>query len=281
MLHFSSRLVWACMVAAIPGYVFAAESTEGVVQIDQDAAIAGNITKGDAPGFPVTISEPGSYRLYGNLTVTDPNVTAIQITADGVTLDLNGFSIIGPSLCSGPATTCPAAGKGVGIQATGGEGTGPRGVRVRNGSVRGMGMIGVWLPGEGSAVEKVLAERNAGGGFNVAGTVSDCTAMQNGSFGIDAFTVRDSTAQGNLGDGILLNGTGGVASGNVSAFNGGYGIGAPYSTVTRNTVIGNKGFGISVFCPAAILGNTIFSNEGGNIDASKTGCTQADNAMRQ
>jgi len=144
-----------------------------------------------------------------------------------------------------------------------------------------MGMIGVWLPGEGSVVEKVSAENNAGGGFNVAGTVSDSSAMQNGSFGIAAFTVRDSTAQQNLGDGILLNGTGGVASGNVSAFNGGYGIGAPYSTITRNTVFGNKGFGISVFCPSAILGNTIFSNEAGNIDASKTGCVQANNALRQ
>jgi hypothetical protein len=130
-------------------------------------------------------------------------------------------------------------------------------------------------------VEKVTADSNAGGGFNVAGTVSDSFAMQNGSFGIVATTVRNSTAQQNLGDGILLNGTGGVASGNVSSFNGGYGIGAPYSTVTGNTVIGNKGFGISVFCPSAIRGNTIFSNEAGNIDASKTGCVQTDNALRQ
>jgi len=277
MLHFSwKRLVWACILASLPASIYA---DDGVVLIDQDRAAAGNITKGDAPGFPVTISQPGSYRLSGNLTVPDVNIVAIQITADAVTLDLNGFSIVGPSLCSGPAATCPAAGRGVGIQATGEQGPGPRSVRVRNGSVRGMGM-GVWLTGEGSAVDKVTADINAGGGFNVAGSVSDSRAMQNGSFGIVAYTVRDSTAQQNLGDGILLNGTGGVASGNVSSFNGGYGIGAPYSTVTGNTVIGNKSFGISVFCPSVIVGNTIFSNDAGSIDTSKAGCVQANNATR-
>src|SRR3954463_6871090 len=108
MLHSSwRRLVWACVLAALPGSVYAAD---GVVLIDQDRAMAGDITNGDAPGFPVTISQPGSYRLSGNLTLSAPDVTPIQTTADGVTLDLAGFSIIGPSLCSGPAATCPAAG---------------------------------------------------------------------------------------------------------------------------------------------------------------------------
>lgn len=42
------------------------------------------MTAGDAPGFPVTLSQPGSYRLMSNLTVTDPNTYAITITVPNV-----------------------------------------------------------------------------------------------------------------------------------------------------------------------------------------------------
>src|SRR5262245_43423647 len=128
MLHFSAqRLVWFCILVAIP---IGSHAANGVVLIDQDRALAGNVTLGDAPGFPVTISQSGSYRLSGNLTVTNVDTTVIQVTADAVTLDLNGFSIIGPAICvAGPATICPAAGKGIGVQVGGTAMQGPRGVR--------------------------------------------------------------------------------------------------------------------------------------------------------
>src|SRR6266436_5972961 len=96
-------MVCACMLAALASSLYA---VDGVVLIDQNHALAGNITPGDAPGFPVTISQPGSYRLTGNLVVPDVNTTAIQITADFVTVDLNGFSIIGPNVCTPNPTTC-------------------------------------------------------------------------------------------------------------------------------------------------------------------------------
>jgi len=54
------RLLWGCLLAAIPGSLFA---VDGVVLIDQSHALAGSITPGDAPGFPVTITQPGSYRF--------------------------------------------------------------------------------------------------------------------------------------------------------------------------------------------------------------------------
>jgi hypothetical protein len=73
-----------------------ANAVSGVVYINQASAIAGNVTPGGAPGFPVTISLSGSYKLSGNLRVSDPNKTAIEITADNVNLDLNGFTIQGP-----------------------------------------------------------------------------------------------------------------------------------------------------------------------------------------
>ena len=79
------------------GFASSAWAVDGVVLINQASALAGNVTPGDTPGFPVTISQPGSYRLAGNLTVPDANTTAIEVTATGqVTVDLNGFVISGP-----------------------------------------------------------------------------------------------------------------------------------------------------------------------------------------
>ena len=43
------------MALAIPLY-----AVDGVALINQNAALAGNVTPGDAPGFPVTISVSGS-----------------------------------------------------------------------------------------------------------------------------------------------------------------------------------------------------------------------------
>ena len=87
-----------CFAAVCAASIIAAD---GVTLIDQRAAMAGKVTSGDTAGFPVTISQSGSYKLTGNLTVPDAMTTAIQITADDVMLDLNGFAIIGPNTCSG------------------------------------------------------------------------------------------------------------------------------------------------------------------------------------
>src|SRR5882672_6643872 len=115
-MSYSTRrlMVCVCILAAISSSLYA---VDGVILIDQNRALAGNITPGDAPGFPVTISQSGSYRLSGNITVPDANTTAIQITAAYVTLDLNGFSIIGPTVCTPGPTTCAPVGQGNGIQA--------------------------------------------------------------------------------------------------------------------------------------------------------------------
>src|SRR5947199_6672479 len=104
-MQFQSR--WAAQALIIAGLSCNLFAVDGVVLIDQNRALAGGVTPGDAPGFPVTISLAGSYRLSGNLTVPNANTTAISITSDNVTIDLNGFSIIGPTVCMGfPVTSC-------------------------------------------------------------------------------------------------------------------------------------------------------------------------------
>jgi hypothetical protein len=45
-------------------------------------------------GFPVLICQSVSYRRSGNLTIPDVNTNGIDISADDVTLDLNGFAMV-------------------------------------------------------------------------------------------------------------------------------------------------------------------------------------------
>ena len=57
MSYLTARpMVCVCALAAISSSLYA---VDGVVLIDQNHALAGSVTPGDAPGFPVTISQPG------------------------------------------------------------------------------------------------------------------------------------------------------------------------------------------------------------------------------
>ncbi len=111
-------------------------SAPDVVTIDQTKAVNRGITSGDGAGFPVTLSQPGSYKLMSNLVVP-AGVDGIVATVPGVTIDLNGFSITGPGTCTGvPASiSCSATGTH-GITAAIGA---VMRLAVRNGQVTGFG----------------------------------------------------------------------------------------------------------------------------------------------
>jgi len=278
MSYLTSRpMVCLCMLAAISSGLYA---VDGVVLINQASALAGNMTPGDVPGFPVTISQAGSYRLTGNLTVPDVNTTAILITAENVTLDLNGFTISGPNVCTFDGTACQQA-NGVGVQA-GVFGTpGPRGVRVSDGTVRGMGSHGIFLNGAACAVEKVIALGNRLDGIEVeAGSVMDSVASSNFT-GIVAKTVLRSTAEGNSQLGIEVT-TNGLAADNVANSNFITGIQLDGGdTATGNTTNHNNA-GIFAICPSTVVGNTATGNPFHNIFAQQgvnTLCTLANNTQ--
>ena len=153
------RFAFVLVAALAPMTAFA---VDGVVLINQASALAGNVTPGDTPGFPITISQSGSYKLSSNLTISDPFGTVIFINADNVTMDLNGFSIIGPSVCNGhgntPTTSCTISNtESVGIDAS--EHTG---IKVLNGYIRGMGFVGLVCLGD-IHVEGINASLNASG----------------------------------------------------------------------------------------------------------------------
>ena len=66
---FRSATRWAGLVSA--GLLLALPTTvlavDGVIEINDARARAGQVTPGDNAGYPVVINEPGSYRLTGNL----------------------------------------------------------------------------------------------------------------------------------------------------------------------------------------------------------------------
>ena len=213
------NLLSLTLFVLLAGRAFA---VDGVVLINQSIALAGGVTPGDTPGFPVTISVSGSYQLSGNLVVPDGNTGAILITADNVTINLNGFSIIGPVVCSGgpPVTGC-SSGSGVGII------SGNSNISVSNGTVRGM-FTGIDLLGAGNRIANVQAISNFGDGIDVGPgvIVSSSTASYNGRAGIfipfsglsNIAKIVDNVLIGNGSSGMAA---GGLISGNLVTMNTG------------------------------------------------------------
>jgi hypothetical protein len=163
---------------------------------------------------PFTITEPGSYYLTTNLTVSSGN--AITIATNGVTLDLNGYTI--------RCTANPASGTAIliygdlrnlailngniegGVTNNAGtyDGPGfdygigyyylsaaPRAVRVSGINVSGCRYDGVYLGNGDSTVVESCAVRTVGSYGIVASVVKNCTALECGSTAISGVTVSD------------------------------------------------------------------------------------------
>ncbi len=209
--------------------------------------MAGKVTTQDTAGFPVLITQPGSYRLTSNLEVPDAGTTAIQITANDVTLDLNGFTISGPNVCTSSPVRCTFSGGGIGIMAVGPVNVvSPANVRVFNGTVRGMGGHGIRMMGDGTVVEKVNSISNGGPGIVVGeGSVLDSVAKLNGSgAALVGLIVRNCVSNNNV-FGIFVR-PGGVATGNTAIANAATGISVNNASAMGNTALNNGTYGFDV-----------------------------------
>jgi hypothetical protein len=170
----AGAVVVLLLAAAVP-----ASASEGAVEINQARALAGGVTPLDAPGFPVTIDTPGSYVLTGGLTVSDPNSDGIEILEDGVSLDLNGFEIVGPVSCGGVPLTCdPGTGSGI-------DAAGRTRVRAHEGWVRGFAQYGVQV-GDRAQLRNLGVESTGANGIaaGTQATVIECIAYQSAGGGI-------------------------------------------------------------------------------------------------
>jgi hypothetical protein len=203
--------------------IHSARAADGTIEINQQRALAGGVTPGDAPGFPVEIFTAGSFVLTGDLAVPGAADAGIAVYAAGTRIDLNGFSISSLTTCSGLPPTCTLAGAGVGIAASGASD-----VSVRHGRVRGFRVHGVELF-DSSRVEEMTVESNGQGGI-----VCD-----------EGCVVEDSIVRRNGGGGIEAGLASRIAR-NVVSRNAGPGISAPLNAVSdRNAVSHNVGTSVA------------------------------------
>lgn len=272
----------------------AAGAVDGVLEINAACAASGCFA-GDAAGLPVTLTAPGSYRLTSSLILPDADTTGIYVQADDVSIDLNGFSITGPTRCEGDpsaaARVCsnlPAVPEnpGAGIKAI--DFAAPLNAwhrtRVVNGTVWGTGGVGLYLgdqsvvadltvghatalailAGQGSAVRNAVATQS-GSGITVGhnSVVEGSRSSFNGGTGIatgDASTVRASTAMDNGGSGIDV-AYGSTLSHSSALGNGGDGIiGRGANAIHDNSSRTNSGIGISCSNGCIVIGNTAVAN---------------------
>lgn len=257
-------VVCTSVIAAMPLDVRAGE---GVVELNQTCAIQTGCFSEDAPGFPITIDSgaPRNFHLASDLVVGNQNITAISVSIDDVTIDLAGFTIRGPSVCSGPLGGCtPSTGSGSGVRRLFPS---VRSTTVRNGNVVGMGEIGLLL-GDEAVVVGVRTRFNRGAGIWVGdgSAVMESFAYFNGATGIQQTGLRGgrierNTVYSNGGDGIVSGGSS-IVTGNNVYENGFTGIAAGIGAiVSQNRSTANGANGISANDGSSLEGNSAIEND--------------------
>ena len=194
-------------------------ASAAVVVITQAKALAGDVTPGDTPGFPVTLSRPGAYRLDTDLTVPAGR-NGIHLISARVSIDMNGFSLYGWN----------AAGDirlgNHGVYSSFGVGN------LHDGVITGFKFDGLALVGDATAYW----------------TVRNMRIVGNGGSGVDAADSDFSQYVGNTvadneGSGIRCGLSCHVEGNNVSG-NGFDGVYALSGSVLGNTIVDNASLGI-------------------------------------
>lgn len=211
--------------------------------------------------LPCTITSPGYYYLTGNLSYAGGN--AITVNNDNVTIDLMGFSLIGPSnssLYSGiymngrknvEVRNGTVSGWYLGVSEYSDAGSHHRMIGVRaNGNT-----YGIYLHGIDHLIKGCIASQgNFGSGSGLVigtGTISGCTAMNftySGVYTGKGISIGGGTASGN----VVANCTGTSAIGI-------YAIGS--ATISHNQV-SNCTTGINGAGGGSLIGNVVSSTTG-------------------
>lgn len=201
-------------------------------------AINATNTPGDANSvFRITL--PGSYYLTGNVT-GEAAKHGIEIAADGVTVDLNGFALIGVAGSLNGVFTDSAANTGI---------------TIVNGSIRSWGSAGVnffTFQTDDCVLDRLVISGNGSTGISTSDNarVTNCVASDNAASGINTgfgCLVSNCTAQDNANYGITTSGS---------------------TTVSNCTSTSNTNGGISVATGSTVIGCTASSNSGWGIGTS-------------
>ncbi|MGH7132360.1 MAG: right-handed parallel beta-helix repeat-containing protein [Phycisphaerales bacterium] len=253
---------------SLPGPVYPAMKTLG--QIEPRTAVQSLPSAGTAQHV---ISAPGSYYLTGNITGT-AGKHGISITAEHVTLDLNGFALIGAS-GAGDGITTAAFLKNVAVVNGSVKGWPGSGVNVQtdNGRLEGLRVSNCTLAGIstgtslGTMIIHCTLQDNAGGNlFTGAGcTVEGCniinTSLLGTAIGIntaDGTIVRDCNLQGLRGVGIQAGGS---------------------CTILNNTIVNGRADAVNVGQRSMVKGNNISGHVGSGIVLSGQACMVVDNML--
>ena len=232
----------------------------------------------------VTISQPGSYYLTHNLTVSTGD--GIDINTNNVTLDLNGFTI--------RSTAASATGNGIllnhglrnitiangfiqggvtnngsGVYSGSGFGNGielagssPVNVLVSRISILGCQGDGINLDSYDSTVVESCTVRTVGSYGIVASTIKGCTTIDCGSYAIYGIQVSDCIGQSSGSTGIYAN----TAQNCYGQSNSGYGV---YAN-TAQTCSGYSSSGIGVYAANTALNCYGSSSSGEGLYAAFT-----------
>ena len=232
-----------------------ASAADGVIEINHTRALAGGVTPADSPGFPVTISLPGSYVLTSDLTVNGLDTHGIDVFFDDVTIDLAGFTIQGGC----PVAGCSAgAGNGLAVYAPGNRN------EVRDGRVRGFALGGVAL-GTRSRITRLMAHDTGGLGIST-GSWAD---------------IADSQSHSNPHGAGISAGSNSLIRGCVAHSNGQGGISAGAHSIILDSIarINGGSAGITAASGTLVLGNTSAANSSNGIRATGTGSLILENAV--
>jgi hypothetical protein len=216
-------------------------------QVEPRTAISQATTPGDATSV-FRIAAPGSYYLTANLAgEAGKNGITVNIN-EAVTIDLNGFSLIG------------VPGSLNGLNAGGY-------VTVRNGSFEAWGGSGLFM---GQAiVDGVRANFNGQNGIRATwgSLITNCTTESNNANGIsvaDVSRISGCISKGNSGRGIALDGAC-IVSDCVLYNNDGGGIFGGLATIRDNKFFSNQGFSIELTGFGVVTGNYISAGAGAAI----------------
>jgi len=248
-------------------------------QLDQHVANAGEkridvLTLPSSPGAQFLISSPGSYYLSGNITAEAGKIS-ILVSEDDVTVDLNGFAILGSNAAAGGIVVAVDR----------------RNLRVHNGTIQGFtngdGIDATKAPhshfdhlrlsnnsyglvcGDNSIISNVTAEGHTTSGI-VTGkncTVISCAALLNDTNGIytgDSSTVTGCIARENH-NGINVQNYCNVIGCNAS-FNKNVGIFPSDGCLIRDcAILKNGSDGIRASTRSLIISNQASENGGAGI----------------
>ena len=212
------------------------------------------IPASDTPTGTFTISQSGSYYLTGNRLCSGHG---IRIEADGVTIDLMGYSLIGPG---------PGSSHGILV-------SNAKNMEIRNGTIRDFGLCGIYdgsSAAEGNCIVDVRVLYNSAGSDLWAGMI----------LGGSGYLVKDCTAIGNGGAGFFVS-SGCNIIGNVAYSNGGDGVYASHGcTIMNNTSSYNAKDGIEAYSNCNIIANNCYKN-GHDDDGAGIHITGSKNRIEQ